>query len=334
MHLMILGGTGCIGRALIEHLAAHSIKVDVSVVSRSAREVPRARRVITGHFADLLQTADFRRHLATADAVLHLADGLSSLQRRRHAADAALANRLIESSARLAETTRGVRVPLFVHMSSIKALADEEDARVLDEASEPRSTTLYGRSKLGLEDRIARIMLGSGTRCVILRTPLIYGPGAGRSMQHLLAHLDTGLPLPLGGLTNRRSVLCTRNLASALAAILHPFRSGPGGVFHVHDGPPLSTSEMVATLRHALRRPARLFPPSELGARAARRMPGLGPLARRLMGSLELSDAHFRRSFRWQPVEDTRSALAETAVGYAAGKGRALPARAKMREAA
>jgi nucleoside-diphosphate-sugar epimerase len=219
-------------------------------------------------------------------------------------------------------------------MSSIEALSDEEDARVLVEATEPRSTTLYGQSKLRLEDRIARILLGSGTRCVILRTPVIYGSGAGGSMLRLLNHIDTPLPLPLGGLSNRRSVLCTRNLASAVAAILHPFRSGPGGVFHIHDGPPLSTTDMVTTLRHALRRPARLFPPTALGAHTARQMPGLGPIVRRLMGSLELSDAHFRHSFQWQPVKDTRTALAEMAVGHAAEKGRALPGLLKMREAA
>jgi nucleoside-diphosphate-sugar epimerase len=153
-------------------------------------------------------------------------------------------------------------------------------------------------------------------------------------MRRLLSHVDTAFPLPLGGLSNRRSVLCTRNLAIALAAILHPFRSGPGGVFHIHDGPPLSTTDMVTTLRHALRRPVRLFPPPALGVHAVRQMPGLGPLVRRLMGLLELSDAHFRRSFRWQPVRDTRTALAEMAVGYAAEKGRALPARLKVREAA
>jgi UDP-N-acetyl-alpha-D-quinovosamine dehydrogenase len=334
MHLMILGGTGCVGRALIDHLAAGSARVGVSVVSRTAIALPRTRRVLTGHFADLLATPSFRRHLATADAVVHLADGLSILQRRRYAYDLAESDRLIEQSAQLADAARTARVPLFIYMSSIKALSDEEDPRVLVETSEPRSTTLYGRSKLCLEDRLARVFLGSDTRCVILRTPVIYGPGAGGSLRRLLAHVDSPLPLPLGGLTNRRSVLCTRNLASACAAILRPFRSGPSGVFHIHDGPPLSTTDMVATLRHALRRPARLFPPTPLGAGTVRRIPALGPLARRLLGSLELSDTHFCRSFQWQPVRDTRTALAEMAVGYAAETGREQPAPLRISEAA
>jgi nucleoside-diphosphate-sugar epimerase len=304
------------------------------VVSRSATDFPRARRVLTGHFAGLLHTPGFRRHLATADAVVHLADGLSILQRRRYAADTAEADQLIENSQRLAVAARTARVPLFVYMSSIKALSDEEDTRVLVEASEPRSTTLYGQSKLCLEDRIARIFLGSGTRCVILRTPVIYGPGAGGSIRRLLTHVDTALPLPLGGLTNRRSVLCTRNLASALGAILYPFRNGPGGLFHLHDGPPLSTTDIVATLRQALGRPARLFPPTTLGARAMRQIPAVGPIARRLVGSLELSDALFRRGFQWEPWRDTRAALAEMAANYGAERGRARRSPLPMGEAA
>lgn len=331
---MILGGTGCVGRALIEHLARHGTRIDISVVSRTGAELPRARRVVTGHFAELIGTASFRRQLATADAVVHLADGLSALQRRPHAADAAEAGRLIANSERLAQAVRNARVPLFIHLSSIKAICDEEDPRVLVEASEPRSTTLYGRSKLQLEDRIAGILRGSGTRCIILRTPVIIGPAASGSMRRLLDHVDTPLPLPLGGLTNRRSLISTHNLASAFAVLLRPFRTGPDGVFHLHDGQPLSTTDIVTTLREALGRPARLFSPTMLGARAVRQIPAVGPIVRRLVGSLELCDAHFRRNFPWQPWGDTRAALAEMAASYGAERGRAWRVPRPMGEAA
>ena len=138
MHVMILGGTGCVGRALIEHLARPGL--DVSVVSRSATDLPGTRRVLTGHFGDLIRATGFRGHLATVDAVVHLADGLSILQQPQHAYDAAEAGRLVQSSERVAQAIRHARVPLFIYVSSIKALAEEEDDRVLVETSEPGSS--------------------------------------------------------------------------------------------------------------------------------------------------------------------------------------------------
>ena len=333
MHLMILGGTGSVGRALIERLAALRPGIDVTVVSRTASTLPGARHVVTGHFADLARATDFRRRLAGVDAVVHLADGLSVLQHHRHAFDAAEAGRLVESSERMAQAAVHARAPLFVYVSSIKALTDEEDDRVLVETSEPRCSTLYGLCKLRLEDRIASILQGSATRCIILRPPILYGPRARGSMRRLLEHIDTPLPLPLGGLADRRSLLCERNLASAIDTILHSSQRSASGVFHLHDGPPLSTTEIIATLRQGLGRPTGLLPAPSWVARAARHIPFIRPIVRRLTGSLELSDARFRRTFQWRPLSDTRTALFEMGIAFAAEKGRAVPARSERQAA-
>ena len=149
----------------------------------------------------------------------------------------------------------------------------------------------------------------------------MYGEGGAGSLHRLLQIADTPLPLPLGGLDNKRSILAVRNFASALAAIVRAGPKSPSGVFHVHDGSALSTTEIVATLRVALGRPTHLFSLGPMLARTARRAPLLAPLARRLYGSLELSDAHFRRSFDWTPVVETTAALTDMV--------RNLPARTR-----
>ena len=188
--------------------------------------------------------------------------------------------------------------------------------------------------KLRLEDRIARILQGTATRCLILRSPILYGPRARGSMRRLLEHIDTPLPLPLGGLADRRSVLCERNLASAIESILHSLNRNATGVFHLHDGPPLSTTEIVATLRHGLGRPTGLLSAPSWIARTARHIPFIRPIVRRLTGSLELSDAKFRRTFQWRPVSDTRAALFEMAAAFAAEKGESHSAAARGRRPA
>ncbi len=320
MHALILGGTGSTGQALIRQLQGGTAPVDVTVASRTATAVPGAARVLTGHYGDLGLRGELRQWLAGVDAVVHLADGLSVLQEPRFAADIAEADRLVSASERLAAAVREAEVPLIVYVSSIKALCDEDDARVLTEACATRATTLYGRSKLRLERVMTDVLAGSATRLAVVRNPAMYGPGKGGSVRRLLTLADSGLPLPLGGLTNRRSLLALDNFASALAAIVRGPPQAAAGVFHVHDGPALSTTEIVATLRAALGLPRRLYPVGAGGAALARHVPLVGSAARRLYGSLEISDAHFRQTFRWTPAVETKAALAEMAAARRTGR--------------
>jgi nucleoside-diphosphate-sugar epimerase len=317
MHALIVGGTGSAGRALIRALRGTGAPVGISVISRTATVLPGVDGVLTGHYRDLVASDHVRHRLAATDAVVHLADGLGILQEPALERDAAEADRLIAASVRLAEAVREARVPLLVYVSSIKALCDEDDARVLTETSASHASTLYGRSKLRLEGLMAKVLAGSGTRLAIVRNPAMYGPGKGGSVQRLLKLADTGLPLPLGGLQNRRSLLAIANFASALDAIVRSPPEAAAGVFHVHDGAALSTTEIVTTFRAALGRSRRLLPVAG-GAALARSLPLIGPAARRLYGSLELSDALFRRTFGWTPVIDTRSALAGMAAARSA----------------
>jgi nucleoside-diphosphate-sugar epimerase len=317
MHALILGGTGSAGRALIRQLLDERLPIEVSAMSRTATSLPGAARVVTGDYGELALSAEFRQWLARVDVIVHLADGLSILQQPRFAADTELAERLIAASERLAVAARAAGMPRLVHVSSIKALCDEDDGRVLDESCSSRSSSLYGRSKLRLEQTLARMLEGSATRLAVVRNPAMYGPGKAGSVHRLLELADTPFPLPLGGLTNRRSLLAAANFATALGAMVRAGPQAAAGTFHVHDGPALSTTEIVATMRAALGRPRRLFGIGR-AAGAAKHVPPVAPIARRLYGSLEVSDARFRRAFGWTPIIETRVALAEMAAAYAA----------------
>jgi nucleoside-diphosphate-sugar epimerase len=313
MHILISGGTGAGAQSLIRHLQSRAPKAVLTAVSRTARDLPGVARVLTGHYADLLGSPAGRRLLGGVDALVHLADGLSILQHPGHAADAALAGRLIGASQALALALREARVPLLVHVSSIKALCDEADDRVLVETSASRATTLYGRSKWQLEQRLKAALGGSDTRLVVVRNPVMYGGAKPGSMSRLVKLVDSPLPLPLAGLANKRSLLAVDNFASALAAVLEAGRDSASGAFHLHDGPALSITEIVETLRRALGRRRRLFGVGVRAADSAAGTPAVGPAVRRLYGSLELSDARFRQCFKWTAAIDSRDALSRMA---------------------
>jgi UDP-glucose 4-epimerase len=324
MRVMILGGTGLAGQALLAYLGAHAPTVATTIVSRNAASLPGVPGIITGHYGDLASTATFQAALPEFDAVVHLGDGLSVLQAyRQDAVGLALANDLIDASARLAIAVRHAHVPLFIYVSSIKALCDEDDCRVLDEASESRATTLYGISKARLERTLAAVFAGTHTRLVTLRTPVMYAEdGRGESLLRLLRLAHTPYPLPLAAVRNKRSLLCVRNLASALCAVLSLARDVPDGIYHVHDGPALSTTEIVAAFRDGLGRPRRLFSLASAVILLARRFAPVAPFVRRLYGSLELSDARFRSNLRWTHVVETKAALRRMAESHGGEIGR------------
>jgi UDP-glucose 4-epimerase len=321
MGVLIVGGRGFAGQALAAHLHQAGRSGEVAVVSRSAEPLDGVARLFTGHFGALAGMPEFRRALNGFSAVVHLADGLAPLQRAARAQGLADAEPQLQASERLASAAREAGVPLFVYVSSLKAICDEEDERLLTEACASRASTLYGHAKLQLELRIAAALAGSATALVIVRNPVTYGPSKHGSLQRLLRLADTPWPLPFASIANRRSLLAVENLASALAAVIATAgSSGPSGVFHIHDGPAPSTSDIVGIFRDALGRSRRLFSIGAAGQRLARRLPLLAPAARRLYGSLQLSDAHFRDSFAWSPQIDSKTALAAMAGARGASR--------------
>jgi UDP-glucose 4-epimerase len=318
MRVMILGATGFAGRPLIALLSQRHPDAEVTVVSRTISRLPGAQRVVCGHYAELAYSSDFRSALARSDALVHLADGFSVLQSHRvNGFGLSLANRLIDASMRLAIAAQEAGTPLFVYISSIKAVCDEENARLLDEQSAARGTTLYGMSKLRLERQLIGALDGTATRVVIIRNPVMYAEdGTGESLSRLLRLSNTPYPLPFARVHNRRSILCVRNLASAVHALIDSTAQATG-VYQLHDGLALGTDEIVKTFRETLGRPRRLFPVGDRLPFLARPLSLIGPSARRLYGSLELSDARFRSTIDWSPVVETRTALRAMAESYA-----------------
>ena len=313
MRVLIVGGLGEIGKALASNLRSQAIPATICVLSRTGKQADGDVRVMTGNYADLAPSLSFQRELANFDAVVHLADGLAVLQERETTLKSSLADALVDGSRRLAQAVRLSHVPLFLYLSSIKAITDEDDARILVESSTPQSTRLYGLTKLRLEQTIADVLVGSDTRCVSVRSPVVYGRRGRGSLMQLLKLADTPYPLPLGGLTNKRSIVSVQNLANALMTILKspPLRDG---VYHVHDGAALSTTQIVELFRCALGRKRMLISMPAATTAMLLKLHYIGPICRRLYGSLQISDAKFRQTFGWDPVESSHDALTEMAV--------------------
>ena len=243
-------------------------------------------------------TADWRPLVADSQAVIHLA-GLAHLPVDDRPMRQALRRINVLATEQLAQAAAAAGVATFVFMSSIKAVADHSGDQPLTEASACRPEDCYGVAKRAAERRLERLARQApAMRMLILRPPLVYGPGVGANFAALVRLVGRGLPLPLGAIRNRRSLVYVGNLTDAIVRCLERPQV-PSGIFHVSDGEPVSTPELVAAIARAQGRPARLLavPPHWLGLAAS--VAGRGPQFSRLAGSLEVSNRRFCEAFGW-----------------------------------
>jgi len=285
--VLVTGANGFVGRRLVPALQA------------SGWCVRPATRAEVG---DIGPDTDWRPLLADADAVVHLAARVHVM--RDQAADPERAFDRVNhlATARLAAEANAAGVRRFVFMSSVKVYGDSSD-HPLGAADKPCPTDAYGRSKLAAERALADA--ATGMSVVILRPPLVYGPGVKGNFLAMMRAVRRGWPLPLASVDNRRSLIFVGNLVDAIRAAL----DAPPGIYLPSDREDLSTPALIRRTAAALRRPERLFPvpPALLHGLAA--VVGKSAAIERLTGSLTVDGA----LPGWQPPFTVDEGLAPTA---------------------
>lgn len=302
--VLLTGASGFVGRYLFRDLIARGYRVRTAGRS-STSAITGAEHVAIG---DLGAPVDWRPALDGVDHVVHSAglahaDGDIPEQRYQQVnAEATLA---------LAQAAQAASIRRFVFLSSIRAQSGPISDRALSETDTPFPTDAYGRSKLTAEQGLQELDLD----WIALRPVLVYGPGVKANMAALVKLARLPVPLPLGGLSAKRSLLAIENLGEAVAFALTqacPARRS----YIVSDPEPLSVAQMLAAMRAGLGRGPGLIPvPSSLLALAAR-LAGRGGAYERLANGLIASPAALI-SAGWRPPAETKAALGRLAAGPA-----------------
>ena len=274
--------------------------------------------------ADLLDVDALRAVLAGADAVIHLAARVHVM--RETAADALAEFRRVnvEGTRILLNAAADAGVTRVVLASTVKAVAESSDGPLTEETA-PRPADPYGLSKLESEEVARDIAARRGLDVTVLRFPLVYGPGMKGNMLSLFHLVNRGVPLPLGRVRNRRSMLFVRNLSTAVVEILRA-PAAPAGVFFVADGRDVSTPELVRLIGTALGRRVRLLPVPESVFRAAgwvgdalsrvRPIRLTSAAVDRLLGSLPVDASALTRATGFRPPFSVEQGLRATADWY------------------
>jgi nucleoside-diphosphate-sugar epimerase len=267
---------------------------------------------------------DWLQHLVGLDAVVHLAARVHIID--EHAAGQLAAFRRVnrDGTRRLAEACATAGVGRLVFVSSIKVNGEAtafDAARgtgaPFTETDAPDPQDAYAVSKLEAEQELVGVADATGLETVIVRPPLVHGPGAGGNLARLMRLVRRGVPLPFGAVDNRRSLVGVRNLADLLAlACRHA--DAAGKVFLAADEEDLSTPGLVRVLAAAMGVRARLVSVPVPLVRLAGRLGGRSAEIDRLVGSLQVDAAAARRVLGWAPPVAARDGLAEMAVAFQA----------------
>lgn len=301
--IVVTGATGFVGTALLECLVARGGARVRAVVRRSSSLLPPSvAQVVAGDIDDHTEWTDA---LTGVDVVVHLAARAHVM--RDLAADplAEFRRTNVSGSMRLAERAARAGVRRFVYLSSIKV---NGEGGTYSESDLPAPEDPYGVSKSEAEAGLLAIAARTGMELVIIRPPLVYGPGGKGNFRSLIDIVKRGIPLPLGAIHNRRSLVALGNLVDfIITCIEHP--AAANETFLVSDGEDLSTTSLIQRLARAMGRSARLISVPLPLLSAGAMLLGRRAVARRLLGSLQVDISKARRVLGWVPPVSVQEGL-------------------------
>lgn len=221
----------------------------------------------------------------------------------------------VEGTVKLAQRAAAEGVRRFIFISSIKVNGENTFCgEVFSADDSPAPEDAYGTSKYEAEQALKSIGLETGMEIVIIRPPLVYGPGVKANFLTMLGWLSRGIPLPLGAIRNRRSLVSLGNLISLIVRCIdHP--AAANQVFLVSDGEDMSTTQLLSRLSKMLGRRVWLVPLPEVLLKVAASLLGRQAVARRLCGSLQVDISKNYELLGWKPPVSVDRALRQTA-GY------------------
>ncbi|WP_028232234.1 UDP-glucose 4-epimerase family protein [Paraburkholderia mimosarum] len=316
--ILVTGANGFIGRSVCRTLAANNH--DVTALVRRAGTSAGAQCEWSHGGADFAGLGEAWPRELIPDCVVHLAARVHVMNDTAADPLAAFRATNVEGTLRVAHAARERGARRMVFVSSVKAAAEFDGGAPLSESMPAAPDDAYGISKLQAEEALWQYGERSGLEIVIVRPPLVYGPEVGANFLQMMNALWRRLPLPLGAVDARRSLVYVGNLADALMHCATDPRAA-NGCFYVRDDQDLSVAGLLRVLGRHLDRPARLLavPPSLL--RAAGALTGRGAQLDRLTKSLRVDDSHIRETLRWSAPYTLDDGLAATAHWYRSTHG-------------
>ena len=300
--ILVTGATGFVGQHLVNALLRKKKQVRACVRGRRYKSYSESPLVELSLVEDLSQVASWEKALRDVTVVIHTAARVHIMEDKEADPLAEFRKVNTEGTLNLARQAAEQGVSRFIFISSIKVNGE------MTSIGQPFRTTdntiptdPYGLSKYEAEQGLLRIASETDMEVVIIRPPLIYGPGVKANFASMMKWVSKGVPLPLGAVYNNRSLVALENLIDFIIhCIAHP--KAANEVFLVSDEEDISTTQLLKKVAKELGKKANLLPiPVSLMSFAATLI-GKKSVAERLFGSLQVDSAKARDLLDWKPV--------------------------------
>ncbi|UMB77573.1 NAD-dependent epimerase/dehydratase family protein [Dickeya fangzhongdai] len=311
MKILVTGSRGFIGKRLVALAGEQGIACVLHCSERA--EVSDSLMIR----ANLTATTDWTPALQGVDAVVHCAARVHQMQDGGDAL-ALYRETNVAGTLRLAQQAAEAGVKRFVFLSSIKVNGETtQPGRPFQPDVAVPPADPYGVSKYEAEQALMRLAQETGLEVVIIRPPLVYGPGVKANFRAMMNWTSKGVPLPLAAVHNQRSLVFVDNLADLiLLSLRHP--QAPGRVWLASDDHDVSTADLLADMAAALGVKNRCWPLPPWVLKSAAALLGKSAVAERLLGSLQVDIRETRQRLGWQPAVPYHQAIAITARAFLA----------------
>lgn len=312
MKILVTGANGFIGTQLSETLAKSGHQV-----CDTARSIAANRSTTREMTTCDLESADNLDHLTTGcDAIVHLAGRAHVMSDNPATSESLYVSANVDVTRRLAQSAARTGVKRMILMSSVKVNGESTSIDTPFTSRDiPNPRDPYGRSKALAEKALWDVASTSGLEGVVIRPPLVYGPGVRANFASLIGIVDRGIPLPLGSIQNKRSFVSVDNLIDCITTALQSSNAA-GQTFLVSDGQDLSTPELIRAIASALHKSPLLFPFPPTLLKLAATTAGKRSAYDRLCGSLTVDIAVTKQKLSWTPPFTVQDSLQRTVDAF------------------
>ena len=311
---LVTGGSGFLGRALIERLVQLPDCSVVAPLRTSSAVLPLSVRQTS--LASLNSTNDWSEALTDVEVVVHAAARVHVMKEVSLDPLAAFREVNVDATLNLARAAAASGVKRFIYISSIKVNGEGTPPGTAYSPDDvPGPIDPYGVSKLEAEQALKGLAAETGMEVVIIRPVLVYGPGVKANFLSMMRWLYRGVPLPFGAVHNHRSLVAIDNLVDFIVTCSdHP--AAANQVFLVSDGEDVSTTQLLRKLAGALGKPAILLPIPAWFMSGVATLLGKRALSDRILGSLQVDTSKNRKLLGWTPPVTLDKALSLTAKHF------------------